>query len=668
MSVTARTKRALVLPMHPFDRMLFVFFLLTAPLLVLALLIGDAVVERIHAHRVNETNTAFSEEVTRTLSDVQEVADTGEIDEALAANDQTLIANINADLSRRFDLSLLGVANQQGIMVARAASPRTGDFVFQTTPYGKKVARGEASVSVEVVRNYPLAIMAGVPLFTEKIVRGGFFGGYALDDRYAKSFKERYLHQDEQILFYGKTTGIYGSSITDPSLNGVLRTNISRGSEWIQHPLFGLYRTPLRVHGKDYHVGNIPMFGIDGEVGGAFLLFPVRRFPWMAFGAFLILLYGIFAYHVLRKHRHHRLYCFCVSSFVLLTSVCLGWFLYQRFFFIPSIMVNDSPFTIYNSTMTLAPDSDILDLSSTQSIAIRVDSGGEEINAVLASVHIDPKQAQIDNIVMDNSFCNPELVFEKSIDRKNGIATVTCGVLGGFVGRRSVLAELTFHPLQAGPLEVHFVTGTQVLANDGLGTDVLRSVTNGFYSIASHKKDGDESLILFSSTHPNQSRWYNTSTLRIDWKAPKGAQRFAYTLDHEPDTVPDGTKTTNEHEIAFPYLADGIYYFHLRTLDSKQLVRHLRVKIDTTPPEPPVIHASATVVERGEIVRFSFGSEDKGSGVQKNFYVSIDGGIWLPSQAFLFVPFQTVGQHRVQVRVFDQAENFRDSSLIITVK
>jgi hypothetical protein len=73
-------------------------------------------------------------------------------------------------------------------------------------------------------------------------------------------------------------------------------------------------------------------------------------------------------------------------------------------------------------------------------------------------------------------------------------------------------------------------------------------------------------------------------------------------------------------------------------------------------------------VKRGEVVRFELSSKDGLSGLEKNFYVQNDGSIWLPTFSKLYIPFHDVGEHSIGVRVFDNAGNYADTSVVVQVK
>ena len=653
--------------LHAMDYLLFASYLFAAPLLIAVLLLGDQVANRMHRHRIEDVRTVMNQEIEKTLEQVRAVHDANAISPILPAEDPARLDASLKELSGTFRLPLLGVANQDGVMLSRTGSPRRGDYVFQTTPYGRRVAKGDSSVSVEAVRNYPLAIMAGVPIKEDDVLVGGFFGGHALDDAYAQAFRERYLRGDEQILFYARMSGLYGTSVNDQGLRDLLYSHLSRGSEWIQKPTLGIYPSRLRVLGVDYRVGNIPLTSLEQDAGGILVLFPVKKFrPMLAVGLGLVFLLLLIV-HVKRRHVSYRWSYSLFGGFFIFISLATGGLVYQHFFRAPTVVLGPSPFTVYNSTMTLSPDSDVFDVTKQQRIAIRVDSGGEAINAIQASIHYDPERMEVDDILFENSVCDPELVFERKNASEQGIVTVACGAFEGFSGTRAILAELLFQPKRAGPLELHFVTGTQVLADDGLGTNVLRSVTNGHYQVAEYSSSS-KPLLVFSATHPNQARWYNRASVHLNWTTPTGSAAVAFGFDQQPETVPDGTQVTGDSNAIIPAREDGIHFFHLKTLPGQERLAHMRVMIDTTPPKPPVIQASATEVKKGEIVRFSFRGEDAMSGIQKNFYVSIDGGLWLPSLPSLYIPFLESGLHEVKVRVFDQAENYRDASITIRVK
>jgi len=101
-----------------------------------------------------------------------------------------------------------------------------------------------------------------------------------------------------------------------------------------------------------------------------------------------------------------------------------------------------------------------------------VDTGGQAINLVGAYIDFATSSATLEKIDLENSFC--ELVIENSIDNEFGQARIFCGK--PFPGANGILnvGQLTFKKITNDTPVISFGKETMVLANDGLGTDVLK--------------------------------------------------------------------------------------------------------------------------------------------------------------------------------------------------
>jgi hypothetical protein len=218
---------------------------------------------------------------------------------------------------------------------------------------------------------------------------------------------------------------------------------------------------------------------------------------------------------------------------------------------------------------------------------------------------------------------------------------------------------------------LRFDDETKILANDGLGTNVLRLAIDGSYNIVSYddQQNIGGPLTVYSYTHPNSERWYKRKNVQFSWSNIKGAT-YRYALNDIPDFIPGEENITSENSLSFDVDKDGVYYFHL--LSEKDgntgTIIHYKIMIDSTPPLPPIIQASHTNIEPGEMVRFDFAGEDELSGIQKGFYVKFDEGIFLPVAPPLYMPFLSVGRYSVVIRAFDKAGNFNDAMVEIKVE
>ena len=291
-----------------------------------------------------------------------------------------------------------------------------------------------------------------------------------------------------------------------------------------------------------------------------------------------------------------------------------------------------------------------------------------------ATIHYNPDSVEILDIITAASLCDPSLFLEKSIDNQAGQVVITCLAPNpGFSGSVGTVAELLIRPLRVGEISFNFGKDTQVLANDGLGTDVLRVTTDGYYHATRQgfvKADINQPLPVFSPSHPNSNRWYQNRAIQLSWpQLASGAYHYELTGSTAGDRD-SFAATTISNYLDLTLTEDGVYFFTLQAQDEagqRGPVSFFRIMVDATPPEPPEILASEKVVRRGDVVRFDFSARDGLSGVQPIFFVSIDGGVFLPVQPLFFVPFLAAKEYTMTVRVFDQANNFSDSSIVIKV-
>ena len=91
---------------------------------------------------------------------------------------------------------------------------------------------------------------------------------------------------------------------------------------------------------------------------------------------------------------------------------------------------------------------------------------------------------------------------------------------------------------------------------------------------------------------PPPDTWSVSSTVSVSWDAASdtgnGVAGYSYVWDTSPATEPDNTVETTLTSATSPALADGIYYFHICTVDksgNKSSTMHWGpFLIDTSPP------------------------------------------------------------------------------------
>lgn len=109
------------------------------------------------------------------------------------------------------------------------------------------------------------------------------------------------------------------------------------------------------------------------------------------------------------------------------------------------------------------------------SIELRVRTNGQPINAVESIIHFNPAYLEVTNMTTEKSFCS--YYPDKSFDTIKGVVHISCGLPNpGFQGD-SVVVHLNMRAKIAGTSSLTIEPASaSVLANDGKGTNILKSV------------------------------------------------------------------------------------------------------------------------------------------------------------------------------------------------
>src|SRR3989339_434142 len=438
----------------------------------------------------------------------------------------------------------------------------------------------------------------------------------------------------------------------------------------------------LFLNNQEYFIDKLYLEELASEDGAIFLFYKFNYFSKFITPSFIAsLFFTVFLLYLLRFRKSRRKIdkkiIFLLFVVLFLTIVVWNNILYYGFYH-PAIKLKKAyEYRIYNSVLKFDPEYAAIDINNNKKIAINLLSGGEAINAVKAVINYDPKMVKVDKIITDSSFCKTgtsNMFIEKNIDNENGQVSIVCGLPNpGFSQEEGILAELIIEPLQTGQISLRFGPESQVLANDGLGTNVLRDTIDSSYFAADLGGETDEEniqLFLFSYTHPNSETWYRNKNIDLFWQ-DDWASEYYYLLDNSPFSIPDGKNKTDKSFINFTPKDDGVYYFHIGGVRDgiMRSVYHYKVKIDSSPPEYLHLKVNSRIINNGEIVRTEFESRDAVSGIEPNlFYIKLDDSIYLPTKSPLYIPFNKAGNHMIYVKVYDRADNYIEDSIEIKVK
>jgi hypothetical protein len=105
---------------------------------------------------------------------------------------------------------------------------------------------------------------------------------------------------------------------------------------------------------------------------------------------------------------------------------------------------------------------------------IEVENVRQPINAVQVDLSYDPSLLEVLDVSTTGSFA--DIFLDKEIDNKVGRIKFSGGCPNpGFSENRGLFATVIFHARQAGPAEVKFLPSSQIILDDGKGTNVLKN-------------------------------------------------------------------------------------------------------------------------------------------------------------------------------------------------
>ncbi len=249
----------------------------------------------------------------------------------------------------------------------------------------------------------------------------------------------------------------------------------------------------------------------------------------------------------------------------------------------------------------ISPSSASYEIAKTFSVNIFA-SSKQALNAGSGSISFPVDKLEVISISKAGSIFSL-WAQEPSFSNKNGTINFEGIVMNpGYTGASGKIITVSFKTKAAGLANVNF-SSASILANDGLGTNILDSFAGAKISITSNndkvienkdkvvennkkvETDNTPPLpVVISSTHPDQGKTYNNSNVEFSWKLPTGVDGESVYLSRSPDSalssVSDGVFTVQN----YTNLEDGVWYFHIkfRSHNAWGPTAHYRVQIDTS--------------------------------------------------------------------------------------
>lgn len=565
----------------------------------------------------------------------------------------------------RQEVGVMKVVDRNGFVLTRTRSSKNvGDNAFVASPLGRKMIQtnqGSTSIELSSVDDRQLIFSTGRFVYDNDLRVGALFASAYVDDDFASRFAKMYLPENAQVAFYTKQYGLVGTSITSEPQKTILSSYVVPQLDFIQKDNA---RTLIRLPGYKLVVAqNIIFPGLEESPGGVLIFTPAIYFWPAVVSGFLIpilvfFISLIFIKYYEKKKKVHSIWC-CPALFFFVVFYVVSYIAIFLMIFNSLTNFKITPYPLYNSVLRFQPEGGIFDHRFSQKVSVILDSGGESINAVRLSIAYDPKVLRIQSIDMDKSICKHFILSEHN--SLEGKIEMECIIPNpGFKGNSATVADLFVKPEEEiVTTSLKFLDDCRVLANDGLGTDVLRMAVNTNLRFTTMTDfSNQEFLSVFSPSHPNPERWYSKKTITLSW-APS-----------LPGALIDDQSKENLPPLYKKVTSDGVYKFKVSATNNagKQIFGELVAQVDTTAPEKLELSASETKIKPGGLVRFTASGSDSLSGLQKVFYLKIDNEIFFPIGSEIYIPFPQAGVYNVTLRAYDKAGNYRDVTKTITVK
>lgn len=255
-------------------------------------------------------------------------------------------------------------------------------------------------------------------------------------------------------------------------------------------------------------------------------------------------------------------------------------------------------------------------------VEVQLDSAGQQVNAAEVSIQYPTDRLKVLRVGREQSIWTV-WAEEPSWDANLGTIRLVGGRPNGIIASRATMATLYFTALRSGPAEINLVTpDSKVFRHDGQGTPVELPTTNLTSTVVDPLAGG---FVLRSATHPTLDYWSRNGTIDINWDIESDTL-YSYALSQDRLEIPDDNPDQLVVRATYTGLADGVYYFSIKSRASGQdwsEVTQRRFLLDQTPPEIFTIETiSGSAIPDQTLL--SWLATDKTSGVE-NYRLLIAG-------------------------------------------
>ena len=355
----------------------------------------------------------------------------------------------------------------------------------------------------------------------------------------------------------------------------------------------------------------------------------------------------------------------------------LGKVIYLALFAMLSFTVTHSA---QAATLSLYPSVAKVSAGNIISVKVLVNTDGTAINTANGTIQFPTDLLEVMSVSKDSSIFSL-WVQDPTFSNAYGTVSFEGGLPNpGFTGQGGQVMSIVFKAKKQGTASVIFSNDSAVLANDGLGTDVLTATTPGSIQVSSSAQlevpaitTTSNSLpakpVITSATNPSQDAWYPGTTVSFGWNIPSDTTSIQTLLSKSPTATPTVTYDSSVSQRTVNNVSDGVYYFSLRYVNSvgPGPIGRYKVQIDSTSPEKFTVNVQANGLQS----ILPLNATDAMSGIDA-YTIKIDSQSPIRvAQAALIdsqytLPVQNQGSHNLVVVAYDKAGNSTESDTSFT--
>lgn len=347
----------------------------------------------------------------------------------------------------------------------------------------------------------------------------------------------------------------------------------------------------------------------------------------------------------------------------LAKSISVNLLVISAFLLLPSIA--DA------ATLYFSPSSGSYNVGQTFSVNVYVSSSEQAMNAASGVISFPIDKLRVTSISKAGSIFT-FWAQEPSFSNANGTINFEGVVFNpGFTGPRGRVINITFRTRAAGNASLAFSSGA-ILANDGMGTNILTGMGNANFVIGVVEREEPEIIIptevvgvpvapkIISLTHPDSNKWYAVNDAKFTWDVPEDVTAVRLLVGRAPDAIPTVAHIPPISERELTNLADGVWYFSARFRNEFGWGRigRFKLQIDTVAPLPFEIKVKEGEKTTNPQPTLMFETTDETSGID---YYEIKINLAPPIRTTVSeyqIPIQQPGKRTIIVKAVDKAGNY----------